>query len=155
MRIVEGRAANAAVRWVRVGRRILSSAIRSGPQERTGCRFAIFAGCGILPSTSSQPSKGGDTACIRGPLGHLLYPLQKQSLAGELACRPVLIFAQSTTSLSPCGQTCDCVQAGTWDLEGQTARATRVEAGASLSISWQKPEKAERTSAHHQGAAGV
>ncbi len=31
--------------------------------------FVILAGCGVICPTSFQPCKGGDRACIRGPLG--------------------------------------------------------------------------------------
>ena len=31
--------------------------------------FVAFVGCGIIRSTGFQPCKGGDMACIRGPLG--------------------------------------------------------------------------------------
>jgi hypothetical protein len=61
------------------GFRVLSGRkIRSGSQKRTRSRFAILAGCGILLSTSFQPSKGGDMVCARGPLGaYLLFILGK------------------------------------------------------------------------------
>ena len=41
---------------------------RSRYQKRTRGSFAILAACGIIVSTSFQPCKGGDMACIRGPL---------------------------------------------------------------------------------------
>jgi hypothetical protein len=31
--------------------------------------FVVLAGCGIIFPTSFQSRKGGDMACIRGPLG--------------------------------------------------------------------------------------
>jgi hypothetical protein len=45
---------------------------RSRYQKRTRGSFAILAACGIIFSTSFQPSKGGGMACIRGPLGAYL-----------------------------------------------------------------------------------
>jgi hypothetical protein len=36
--------------------------------------FVVLAGCGIIRSTGFQPCKGGDMACIRGPLGALMSP---------------------------------------------------------------------------------
>jgi hypothetical protein len=44
-------------------------------QSGEGCRnvvrssFVVLAGCGIIRSTGFQPRKGGDMACIQGPLG--------------------------------------------------------------------------------------
>lgn len=45
-----------------------------------------------MPSASFQSCKGGDMACVRGPLGASLYPHQKRwSFLGEPACGPVLL----------------------------------------------------------------
>jgi hypothetical protein len=44
-------------------------------QSGQGCRkviqssFVVFADCSIISSASFQSCKGGDMACVRGPLG--------------------------------------------------------------------------------------
>jgi len=43
-----------------------------GPRNLARGGFVVFVGCGIMRSTGSQPCKGGDMACIRGPLGAYL-----------------------------------------------------------------------------------
>jgi hypothetical protein len=47
-------------------------------QSGRGCRnlvrssFVVLAGCGMIFPTSLQSRKGGDMACVRGPLEGLL-----------------------------------------------------------------------------------
>ena len=63
--------------WSKVGpverserdlQRLSGRKIRSRPQKRTRSHSAILTGYGIILSASLQSRKGGDTACVRGPL---------------------------------------------------------------------------------------
>jgi hypothetical protein len=43
--------------------------ISEGRKKVTRSSFVLLADCGIIFPTSFQSRKGGDMACIRGPLG--------------------------------------------------------------------------------------
>ena len=47
--------------------------------------FVVFVGYGIIRSTGFQPCKGGDMACVRGPLGafYVYLPGWPNSLAAS------------------------------------------------------------------------
>ena len=44
-----------------------------GHKNVTRGSVSVFASYGIIPSTSLQPRKGGDMACVRGPLGAFCF----------------------------------------------------------------------------------
>jgi hypothetical protein len=77
--------------------------------------FVVFVGYGIIRSTCFQPCKGGDMACIRGPLGaHLLFiPGKNLGLLteGETARTT---RAEAWTSYR--GQSCENKQGRDWDI---------------------------------------
>ena len=62
-------------RFRQVEMRAQRDIVLSGEGRRNVVRgsFVVFVGCGIILSTGFQPSKGGDMACLRIPLGAFCF----------------------------------------------------------------------------------
>ena len=73
------------------------------------CNFVVFVGCGTIRSTSFQPCKGGDMACVRGPLGTrilvtcrlaMLTAFRVRGPAWQTACARDPTSGMTTSALS-------------------------------------------------------
>jgi hypothetical protein len=59
-----------------------------GRMNVTHCSFAVLAGCGTIFRARFQPCKGGDMACVRGPLGASTSPIARHNQGKEVGPRP-------------------------------------------------------------------